>query len=1015
MLKHPELTRGRLARFLRTLDGQIYPESAPVKLMSYHAPGRISYAEALRGTYKPAQVGQTFGPGWATHWFRVTAVIPVPWNGRAVHFRWNANSEACVWVDGQPRQGLSGAVAGQFSVRTEYPLREKARGGERIEFYLEMACNSLFGYDTKAAIGTLTQAEISVFDAEAWSLFWDMTVVNDLATHLPDGEARKAQALATANACLNLAVTRGRAGWREASRRLNAFYTSPNGPSAHEISAMGHAHLDTAWLWPVAETKRKAYRTFSSMLSLAEEYPEFIFAVSQAAQCAWIRDEHPALWRRFKNAVKQGIFAPVGGTWVEPDCNLPSGESLVRQFLFGQRFFKQEFGRRSSVFWNPDVFGYCGQLPQIMKICGISYFMTQKLSWNQFNKPPSHTFLWEGLDGSRVLTHFPPADTYCAIPDVKTLSFHARNFKDPERATESCLLFGYGDGGGGATRAMLEQTRRLKDCSGLPRLEIRSPEAFFARCEKDLRDPLVWRGELYFELHRGTYTTQAANKRDNRRGEALLHDAEALATVAHALAGRRYPAAKINELWQTLLLNQFHDIIPGSSIGEVYKVSSAEYAKLLPAADQLRCQATAAFVPLQGMASKKPAGWTVFNTLVHERAEVVEMPEASGLKTAQKSHNGHALAWVETPSFGFAPVTAADSPGDTVSARNTASGIVLENALLRASFDHGGRLVSLWDKGLDREAVAAKSRANHFVIYHDVPNYWDAWDVEAYHLETRAEVPEAESFLVLEDGPLRAMVEFKIPISPASHIVQRISLGAGMNRLEFDTNVDWHETERFLKVEFPVAVREEFATYDTPFGHVRRPTHFNTSWDMARFEVCAHKWADFSESGFGVALLNDSKYGYAVHGHVMRLSLLRAPQMPDKEADQGAHRFRYALMTHPGDFRTAGVILEAANFNAPLLLRRGTSADAASWMACDMPSFVVETIKKAEDSNDCVIRGYESWGGRGRATLSTALPVRRAFRSNALEDDGPAVSCSAGKIRFDVKPFEIITLKLSSK
>ncbi len=1005
MWKHPDLTLGRLQRFLKELAPRLYSARHPVDLRVFAAPGRISHAEARRGRYRPAKIGEAFGPAWSTHWFRVSAAIPKAWRGAEVHLLWNSNSEACVWVNGQPRQGLSGAVAWYQAVHTEYPVTRSARGGERFDCEIEMACNGLFGWTTQAPIGTLTQAELGRLDPEARGLYWDLTVVADLARHLPDTEPRKGQALAAANDAVNLADPETPATWPAARRRLAAFLAVPAAPAAHEVSAIGHAHLDTAWLWPVAETRRKAVRTFSSALALMNEDPAFRFAASQAAQYQWIRDGHPGLWRRLRAAVKAGRFLPAGGTWVEPDCNLPSGESLVRQFLHGQRFFRREFGAPCAEFWNPDVFGYCSQLPQILRGAGIRRFLTQKLSWNQFNKFPHHTFLWEGLDGSRVLTHFPPTDTYNATPDPKTLLAGVKNFKDADRANESLLLFGYGDGGGGPNRPMLEQLRRVRNVAGLPRVTVRSPREFFDRCERDLRDPCVWSGELYFELHRGTYTSQAAIKRDNRRAEILLHDAELFAAAAHALGRARYPAARLDALWKTTLLNQFHDILPGSSIGEVYRDAARDHAAVLGGAAELR---DAALRALLG----RGRGWCAVNPQPWARTDVVALPAGALRRPAQRAADGRPLALIAAPGSGYAPLLAA-APAAPVTARRTRRGFVLENGHLRATLDEGGRLVSLLDLDRGREAVAPGARANQFVLFDDRPNDWDAWDVDAFHLETRRAAPAARRRRLLESGPLRATVEFEVALTGRSRLTQRVSLCAGARQLEFDTEADWHEKDRFLKVEFPWDIRCEFATYETQFGHVRRPTHANTSWDWARFEVCAHQWADLSEPGFGIALLNDGKYGHSALGNVMRLSLLRAPKMPDPDADMGAHRFRYAVRPHGGDFRAGGVIPAARAFNSPLHIVRGAAEAPVSFFQVDAPHVVLDTVKKAEDSDALIARLFEAHGARGPARLTTSLPCVPAARCNLLEEDAPPPAIRRGA--FSVRPFEIVTVRLDPR
>jgi alpha-mannosidase len=1003
MQKHLELTRQRAQNFTRKISELFYTASAPVQLSAYAAPGRIPYAEAMRGDFAPIRVGYKFGPLWSTHWVRVNFEIPSAWQGQEVHLRWDSASEACIYGDGVPLQGLTGSFHGSFekAIRNNFSLSKRAQAGERREYYIEVACNGLFGLsheESNPRIGELIQAEIAVFNRPAWDLYWDLKVIADMARHLPANTPRGGQALYAANQMVNLIRLDDPATWSAAREVATLFFNARNGDGQHNLSAVGHAHIDTAWLWPIAETARKSTRTFASAIRLMEEYPEYIFACPQAQQLQWMKDQHPALYERIREKVRAGQFVPVGGTWVEPDCNLPSGESLVRQFLYGQRFFEREFGARCQEFWNPDVFGYSGALPQIMKLAGIRYFLTQKLSWNQFNKPASHTFLWEGIDGSRILTHFPPADTYNSLANIEQVLYNVSNFKDHERANESALLFGFGDGGGGPTPEMLEQLRRMGDVDGLPRTQIRPPSEFFANCESDLKDPLVIIGELYFELHRGTYTSQARNKKFNRQSELLLRDIEILSSLAFTLHGMDYPTPALEKLWKLVLTNQFHDIIPGSSIGEVYADSTRDYKQVLSEGQILRDAALQALTPTG--ADSAPDRVFVFNTLSIPRREVVELPEGKGLGV------------VSAPALGYNLQT----PGD-VAAQVTLSeiqdGFRLENEHLRADFNRQGGLTSLVHKLSERECIQPGTAGNIFVLYDDLPNDWDAWDVDVFHLEKKTVLPGAVHVEVIERGPLRVALAFDISISAVSTLRQVVSLDALSSRLDFACEADWHERHQFLKVEFPLNLRAASATYEIQFGHVERPTHFNTSYDLARFEVPAHKWADLSESDFGVALLNDCKYGYAAHGNLLRLSLLRAPTSPDPEADQGLHQFRFAVFPHEGDPQAAGVTEEAYRFNVPLLTGKGSGEDIQQrFFTLDHPALIVDSIKKAENSDALILRLYESRGTRGQARLTSPLAVNSAALVNLLEDELAPLEWRDGVV-FGFKPFEILSLRLS--
>jgi alpha-mannosidase len=1008
MLKHPDLTLGRLTRFKGELEKFLYPEEAPLtKLLVYSAPDRISYADAIGGDFRPAKVGESFGPFWSTHWFQIEYAIPEGFKGKTVLLNFSSTSEGCVWQDGVPLQGLTSYDDGMKGIRSHFPITRRAEEGETGNLYVEVAINGVGGiYENESAhstrrieIGRLRQARLVTRDAAVWELLWDFTVIKELAERLPKDGPHQGHALRIANSIVNAVILGDSSTYPAGSAIAREFFASQNGPRNHHVSAIGHGHLDTAWLWPVAETKRKCYRTFSTAIKMMDDYPEYKFACSQALQLAWIKEGQPGLYARIQEKARSGQFVPAGGTWIEPDCNIPSGESLVRQFLFGQRFFKGEFGEYCREFWNPDVFGYSGSLPQIMLGAGIRFFLTQKLSWNQFNRPTSSTLLWEGIDGSRVLTHFPPTDTYNSTVSVEHLLRHYTNFKDKDRANESYMLFGYGDGGGGPTEEMLERLRRLNDVPGLPDIAIRTPQEFFQRCEKDIVDPIVWSGELYFEYHRGTYTTQAANKRDNRRGEEALHDLEFLAATDFALNGENYPHGEINRLWKTLLLNQFHDIIPGSSIKEVYEDSAKDYADLLGSATALHAITAQ---KLTGIGTEGGSNVFALNTLSWPRREVVTLPEGKGVSFAAAPAYGYAVA---------VPVSQTDHPALL---QKSDAGFTLENSLVCAKFDPDGRLTSFFDKRHRRESISAGAKANQFVLFEDKPSAWDAWDVDIYHLEKRVAVGKVRKTSVVEANPLRAIIELEVDINPKCTLIQRISLSAESPRLDFECRVDWQESEQFLKVEFPLALRSDYATYEIQFGHVRRPTHFNTTWDFARFEVSAHRWADLSEPGYGVALLNDSKYGYACHENVLRLSLLRAPKYPDQSADIGEHRFRYALFPHENSPQLGGVISEAAAFNQPLQIAlTDKAAVLESFFSLDNPAIVLDTVKKAEDSDDLIVRLYESHGGHQSVTLTLPCPPGQASYADLLEQPIGPVPLSGRQISLTFRPFEIVTLGLS--
>jgi alpha-mannosidase len=902
------------------LRAAIYTETLPLEISVAGPVDRISREDAQALEYRPAQVGDRFGPMWSTWWFRLRGDLPA---GERIHLRWESRTEATLWQDGRVLQGLNPL----------HPFAEVTSG----ELEVELACNGLFGKTELPP--ELLRCELGVVDDEAWRLYYDFETLRALEA----GEGVDPSWSGHIRAGLERFCDSGDRSI------LDALYEHRNGTHVHELLAMGHAHLDTAWLWPLAESYRKAVRTFSTATRHMDTYPEYRFVVSQAVHYAWIEERNPDLWERIRAKVDAGQFVPVGGSWVEPDCNVPSGESLVRQFLYGQRYFESRFGRRCTEFWSPDAFGYAGQLPQIMRECGMTRFLTQKLSWNRFNKPEHHTFTWQGDDGSEVLGHYPPADTYSSGATVPELLHSVAAYKDHETTSTSMLVFGWGDGGGGPTPGMLETLRRAGDLQGLPRTRQATSEELF----DTLRAEHTIVGELYLEYHRGTYTTQAFVKAANRRCERLLHDVEFLAAL-----GGEYPRAELERLWKLLLLQQFHDILPGSSIPLVYEDAARDFAEIEAGARALL-----------------PAGETPVNTTPFARREVV------------------GDRFVDAPPYGFGAFV---EPADSV----RVDGLVLENAHLRAELAADGTLVSLIDLVSGREALAAPG--NRFELYDDEPVDFDAWDIDPAHLRTRRDWPQAESWSVVTETPLRAELAFE-----RGGFRQVVRLDAESRRLEFHTEIDWHEHRKLLKVCFPLAVRWPTATYEMPFGYAKRPTHYSTSFDAARYEVPGHRWADLSEHGFGVAVLTDSKYGYSCFGNELRVSLLRSSKSPDPEADMGRQTFAYAVMPHAGGWRDGGVVREGTLFNAPLAWGEGSGSVAS----VDDSNLVLDGIKRAEDSDAVVLRLYEAHGGRGVARVRLSLPFTRALRANALEDDGDELVVEGDEIVVPYRPHELVTVK----
>ncbi|KAG9341240.1 hypothetical protein JZ751_019681 [Albula glossodonta] len=997
------------------LRGRLYGDSCPLEsLSSFLCQKRIPFSEAVKQNFQPCKVGDSFGPTWWTCWFKVQLTIPDAWRGKQVHLRWESDGEGMVWRNGLPVQGLT-----KEGEKTSYVLTESLRDDEphSVTLYVELACNGLFGAGQGSMIAapdperkfTLQKAELVVFNHDVRELLTDFEMLVDIVKCLGEGEQRGYQALFTVNEMVNLCDPSDPTSFAAAHSLAQKFFSQRNGQSQHTVHAMGHCHIDSAWLWPYEETIRKCARSWVTVIRLMEKNPEFIFTCSQAQQFEWVKSWYPGLYSQIQHFVQKGQFIPVGGTWVEMDGNLPSGESMVRQFLEGQRFFQKEFGMYCTEFWLPDTFGYSAQLPQIMQGSGITRFLTQKLSWNLVNTFPHNTFFWEGLDGSQVLTHFPPGNSYEMKGKVEDLTNTLKNNKDKGRANHSAALFGFGDGGGGPTQLMLDRFQRVWDTDGLPRVVMSSPNKLFSELQSESSLLCTWSGELFLELHNGTYTTQAQIKLGNRQCEALLHDVEMASSLALCRnQAFQYPSGKLQELWRLLLLNQFHDVIPGSCIEMVVQDALRYYQDIRREGAKLLLQACEALWegPQRGSTT------AVLNTLPWERSEVITLP--GGAPEPQ-------LALVKIPSIGVAAVSESTQPTCRVSVTVQADGTVLmENGILRVVIEKTGRLVSLCLVDANREAISDGCFGNQFVLFEDVPLYWDAWDVMDYHLQTRRPVVEVvHPVQVASTGGLRGTVTFTLRISERSSLTQEIILDASCPYLRFNTKVDWMESHKFLKVEFPVRARSPSATYEIQFGHLQRPTHRNTSWDWARFEVWGHKWVDLSEHGFGVAVLNDCKYGHSVNGNTITLSLLRAPKAPDANADMGQHEFTYALMPHIGSFQDASVIQCAYNLNYPLRLIPN-APDECLWSAFSVssPAVILETVKKVEDRKDAlVVRLYESHGGSISTTLFTTLPIREAFHCDLLErpdSTRPAPIRDTG-ISLSFSPFQIVSLLLLLK
>ncbi|MFE5187896.1 alpha-mannosidase [Streptomyces sp. NPDC056628] len=992
------------ARLKRVLDERIrpavYPESVPLDVAVWHAPGEpVPVAEGLAATPEPIEVSARWGAPWGTSWFRVTGTVPEAWAGRTVEalldlgFDENMPGFQCEGLvyrpDGTPVKGLN--PRNQW-VRVAAP----AEGGEEVRLHIEAASNPVIldyhpflptrlGDQETAGSApqyTLTRMDLAVLDEEVWQLVVDLEVLGELMAELPVDSARRWDLLRAVERALDAVDLQDVNGSAAAARaRLTDVLAAPAVPSAHRLSAVGHAHIDSAWLWPLRETVRKVARTTSNMTALIEDEPDFVFAMSQAQQWAWVKEHRPEVWARVKKAVADGRFVPAGGMWVESDTNMPGSEAMARQFVHGKRFFLDEFGIENDEAWLPDTFGFAAGLPQIIRAAGSKWLLTQKISWSQTNKFPHHTFWWEGIDGTRILTHFPPVDTYNCSMKGSEIAHAARNFKDKGRARHSLAPTGWGDGGGGTTREVIAKAARLRDLEGSATVVWETPDAFFRKAEAEYPDAPVWVGELYLELHRATLTSQAQTKQGNRRSEHLLREAELWAATAAVRAGFPYPHEELDRIWKTVLLHQFHDILPGSSIAWVHREARATYARL---AHELEAIVDAAQRALAGEGRTE----LVFNAAPHARLGV----PAGGART---------------------PVI----DGRTALAPRPDGGFVLDNGLLRVEIDARGLVVSAYDVEAERETVAPGGAAGLLQLHPDFPNMWDAWDVDAFYRHTVTDLTDADEIAPGTDGTsVRIVRSFG-----ESRVVQVLSLAPGERRVLFDTEVDWHETEKFLKLAFPLDVHAERYASETQFGHFHRPTHTNTSWEVAKFEACNHRFVHVEEPGWGVAVVNDSTYGHDVTRTVrtdgdrgttttVRVSLLRAPRFPDPETDQGVHRFRHALVPGAG---IGDAVREGWRINLPE--RRLTGGrEVAPLVTVDRDAVVVTAVKLADDgSGDVVVRLHEAHGGRVRATLRAGFEVADVTATDLLERPLPETPEHTGRdVALRLRPFELVTLRL---
>ncbi|OMD38327.1 alpha-mannosidase [Paenibacillus borealis] len=1038
----------RMNRFIGWLAKRQWAEKIELKEWSmrkscYISPGVYEHEEELHQNYKISRLDGGYG---TTYFLQHQVAVPEGWPREETALLYLGRGEGLLSINGVPHHGLD-------SNHWFIPLPPGAAGDELqlgIELY-DPVPEPEDPLNRQAVIKPpLTGIEITLVrvNPPVYSLLHTVKTAHEAALLLPAEDGRRIRILKALERAMDTLYMKehllhdgNTVAGAEQQLRAEVAAERPEGLSAGTMHMVGQSHIDIAWLWPVRETVRKVSRTFSTVCALMDKYPDFRYSQSQPQLYAFAKANYPQLYERIKERIAEGRWELVGGMWVEPDLNIPSGESLVRQMLYGQGFYMKEFGKRSTIEWLPDTFGYCASLPQLLKQAGIDYFMTTKLGWNDTNPFPHTLFHWVGIDGTKIVAYQNHGVNEHTHP--KDVQEHWQAYAQKDRHDELMLLYGHGDGGGGVTHEMLEYVARTGLTPGQPVSRFSTAEAFFS--EISLRQPELpaWHGDLYLELHRGTFTTHAFIKRSNRKAEVLYRQAEIWSVLAEKSGLLKHLEPEYPELaegWKLLLLNQFHDIIPGTSIPEVYTTSREQYAEIFSLGQQVldtSLRALASGVDTSG--EGRP--YVVFNSLGWERTELIRLEGDSSLTAVQAFDEDGLLdseCWNtdgaggsytlavrvrRVPAFGcrtFWLREAEQAGGRHEPQGQLSAGEAFpeqwetEHYILK--FNEDGEISRWYDKSASRELLQPGQTGNQLQFYHDTPPLWDAWDLDPRYEQQPAGRAKLLVRQVLVSGPALTVLKFRWQLNE-SLIEQEIILPRHSRRVDFQTRVSWKEEHKVLKAAFPVDIVAAKATYEIPFGALERPTHRNTSWEQAQFEVCGHRWADLSEGGYGVSLLNDCKYGYDIHDGVLRLSLLRAPRWPDRYADQGEHEFTYSLYPHAGEWRQSAVVREAAELNEHLLAvseesHPGSYPGTYAWLGFQSGHVVLDTIKSAEDGSGTIVRLYESAGSRDTAVLNWKADDIRACRVNLLETETGPVESSGGVIPLSFKPYEVQTIKL---
>ena len=984
--------------FNKVIQQRIYSKIANLKIEAWTTPEPNGYRNRTNGTYKVLKEGDKWGDIFDCAWFHFTGKVPNDAKNKHIVLLIDINGELCVFdSSGCPIRGLTNGSS-TFEPCLGAPgkrvleFAKITKGGETVDIWADGGCNDLFGKLKNN--GVIEEASIAICEDNIRKLFYSFEVLENLYHVLPENSARKAQILYNLHKVTTIVKQFSQIEVEKANNILDQQLNKKNGDNCFSVSAIGHAHLDLAWLWPIRETIRKGARTFSTVIDLMDKYPDYKFGASQAQLYKWVKDYYPQLYEKIKNKINQKRWEVQGGMWVEADTNITGGESLIRQLLYGKKFFKDEFDIDIKNLWLPDVFGYSVALPQIMKKCGIEYFMTQKMSWNEFNVFPRHTFIWEGNDGSKILTHMLPEETYNAPATPEFVSKGEKNFKDKDVSDQYLMLFGIGNGGGGPGAEHLERLDRMKNLNGIAPVKQEFGRDFFEKISKNKENYRKWHGELYLEFHRGTFTTQAKLKKYNRDMENYLRHLEFVSSISK----KKYLFGELEDIWKEVLLYQFHDILPGSSIKRVNDECHERYEKLMDRTKELiRETEDYLYSKIDTSDYSKPA--IALNTLSWERDNWLKIDDNWYKATVPSM--GYSTIETNNPISEFPEIIASEN--------------LLENNLLRVKFDVDGSICSVFDKEIKREILKDNQHANRLTVYADNE---DAWDFPKDYYMTKPEYFSLVSSKASADGPY-AILEQEYKYNK-SILTQKIHLRANNRRIDFVTNVNWQERLKMLRTSFPLNIYSNEATCDIQFGSIKRPTHNNTSWDIAKFEVCAHKYVDISHDDYGVALMNNCKYGYRVLDNTLDLNLLRSTEYPGKDADRGKHEFTYSLYPHTGSHNNSDIIKEAYDLNIPLQVRKlkstnGNLPTTNSFFSLDTDHVMINTIKISEDEKGIVIRLHETHGKNTNTILSCSLKINSVFETNMLEENQNILQINNNTLFLNFTPWEIKTIKLKIK